>query len=42
MTQGMDIIEKIAKVPTGNAGGHQNVPTMAVVIESVKLLPEKK
>ena len=42
VTQGMDIIEKIAKVPTGNAGGHQNVPAMAVVIESVKLLPEKK
>ena len=42
VAQGMDIVEKIAKVPTGNAGGHQNVPTMPVVIESVKLLPEKK
>ncbi len=42
VTQGMDIVNKIAKVPTGNFGFHQNVPTTPVVIESVKLLPEKK
>jgi len=42
VTKGMDVVEKIAKVPTGNAGGHQNVPTMAVVIESVKPLAETK
>ena len=42
VVQGMDIVNKIAKVATGNAGGHQNVPTTPVVIESVKLLPEKK
>ncbi len=42
VTQGIDIVQKIAKVKTGNAGPHQNVPTTAVVIESVKLLPEKK
>ena len=42
VTQGMDVVGKIAKVPTGNAGFHQNVPTTPVVIESVKLLSEKK
>ena len=42
VTQGMDVVNKIAKVPTGNAGFHQNVPTTPVVIESVKLLSEKK
>jgi peptidyl-prolyl cis-trans isomerase A (cyclophilin A) len=42
VVQGMDVVNKIAKVATGNAGFHQNVPTTPVVIESVKLLPEKK
>ncbi|MBU0751249.1 MAG: peptidyl-prolyl cis-trans isomerase [Gammaproteobacteria bacterium] len=42
VTQGMDVVNLIAKVPTGNAGFHQNVPTTPVVIESVKLLSEKK
>ena len=42
VAQGLDVVQKIAKVKTGNAGPHQNVPTTAVVIESVKLLPEKK
>ena len=42
VSQGMEVVNKIAKVPTGNAGFHQNVPTTPVVIESVKLLPEKK
>ena len=42
VTKGMDVVEKIAKVSTGNAGGHQNVPTTAVVIESVKLLTDTK
>jgi peptidyl-prolyl cis-trans isomerase A (cyclophilin A) len=42
VTQGMDVVNKIAKVPTGNAGFHQNVPTTPVIIESVKLLSEKK
>ena len=42
VTQGLDVVQKIAKVKTGNAGMHQNVPSMPVVIESVKLLPEKK
>ncbi len=39
VVQGFDIVQKIATVPTGNAGPHQNVPTTPVIIESVKLLP---
>ena len=39
---GMETVNKIATVPTGNAGFHQNVPTTPVIIESMKLLPEKK
>jgi peptidyl-prolyl cis-trans isomerase A (cyclophilin A) len=42
VVQGMDVVQKIGKVATGNAGMHQNVPTTPVVIESAKLLPEKK
>jgi cyclophilin family peptidyl-prolyl cis-trans isomerase len=42
VTQGMEVVNKIAKVPTGNAGFHQDVPTTPVVIESIRLLPEKK
>ncbi|MFA7280559.1 MAG: peptidylprolyl isomerase [Sterolibacterium sp.] len=41
VTQGLDVVQKIAKVKTGNAGMHQNVPTTPIVIESVKLLTEK-
>jgi peptidyl-prolyl cis-trans isomerase A (cyclophilin A) len=39
VVQGLDIVQKIARVPTGNSGPHQNVPTTPVLIESVKLLP---
>ena len=42
VTQGMDVVQKIAKVKTGSAGMHQNVPAAPVLIESVKLLPETK
>jgi cyclophilin family peptidyl-prolyl cis-trans isomerase len=44
VVQGLDVMQKIAKVPTGNAGPHQNVPTTPILIESVKLLqaPAKK
>jgi cyclophilin family peptidyl-prolyl cis-trans isomerase len=40
VTEGMDVVEKIKAVPTGNKGGHGNVPTEDVVIKSVKI--EKK
>lgn len=35
---GMDVVEKIKKVPTTNAGPHQDVPATPVVINSVKLV----
>jgi len=41
VTQGMDVVDKIAKVPTGNAGHYQNVPTTPVIIKSVKIISEK-
>ena len=42
VTKGMDVVDKIARVQTGNAGFFQNVPVTPVIIESVKLLPEQK
>ncbi|MDP2809051.1 MAG: peptidylprolyl isomerase [Rhodocyclaceae bacterium] len=41
VTKGMEVVHKIAKVPTGNAGFHQNVPATPVVIESIKLIETK-
>jgi len=32
--EGMEVVDKIKEVETGNSGGHQNVPTTAVVINS--------
>jgi peptidyl-prolyl cis-trans isomerase A (cyclophilin A) len=42
VTQGMDVVQKIAKVKTTSAGMHQNLPEQPVIIESVKLLPAAK
>ena len=42
VTQGLDIVDKIAKVPTGNRGMFQDVPVEPVVIQSVKVIPDKK
>ncbi len=39
--QGFDVVQKIAKVRTGNAGFHQNVPSDPVIIESVRLVEAK-
>ena len=36
VVDGMDVVDKIAKVPTGFSGPHQNVPTEPVVIKSVR------
>ncbi len=36
VSDGMDVVDRIAKLQTGNAGGHQNVPVEPVVIESVE------
>ncbi len=35
---GLDVVEKITKVPTGNAGGHQNVPREPIVLEKARVL----
>ncbi|HEY6644176.1 peptidylprolyl isomerase [Povalibacter sp.] len=39
---GMEVIEAIAGVKTGSKGGHQDVPTEAVTIESVTVIPDKE
>ncbi len=41
VVQGMDVVDKIAKVPTGNFGYYENVPTTPVVIQDVKVISEK-
>ncbi len=37
VTEGMDIVDEIAKVATGNKDSHQDVPVEAVIIESVSI-----
>ncbi len=39
VTEGSDVVDAIEKVPTSSAGGHDNVPVDAVVIESARLVP---
>ena len=34
--EGMDVVEKVASVSTSSKGGHQNLPTTPVVIESAR------
>jgi cyclophilin family peptidyl-prolyl cis-trans isomerase len=41
VVQGMDVVMRIAKVPTTTIGAHQNVPQKAVVIESVTVKADK-
>ncbi|MDR1934329.1 MAG: peptidyl-prolyl cis-trans isomerase [Candidatus Accumulibacter sp.] len=41
LTQGLDVVDKIAQAPTGNRGPYQNVPLEPVVIKSVKILSDK-
>jgi peptidyl-prolyl cis-trans isomerase B (cyclophilin B) len=36
VVEGQDTVDKIRKVATGNAGGHQDVPRDAVVIEKAE------
>ena len=38
VTRGMDVIDKIAQVPTANRGGNQNVPREPVLITAAKRL----
>ena len=39
--EGMDVVMRIVKVPTGNAGPHQNVPREPITIESVTVISPK-
>jgi cyclophilin family peptidyl-prolyl cis-trans isomerase len=39
VVRGIEVLDAIAKVPTGRRGGHQDVPLEPVIIQSVKLLP---
>ena len=41
VTEGMDVIDKIAKVSTGNKKGHQGVPLEDVVIVSARRIAPK-
>jgi cyclophilin family peptidyl-prolyl cis-trans isomerase len=38
VVDGKDTVDKIRKVPTGNAGMHQNVPTTPVLIEKAECI----
>lgn len=37
VTKGMDVVDKIKLVPTGNSMGHQDVPVDDVVIEKIEI-----
>ena len=41
VTEGMEVVDKIAKVSTGRSGPHQDVPKEPVIIQSVKIISEK-
>jgi len=36
VVEGKEVVDKMKKVATGNSGGHQNVPTTAIVIEKAE------
>lgn len=38
VVKGMDVVDRIAKVPTANRDYHQNVPVEPVIVESARLL----
>ncbi len=38
VTEGMDVVDRIAKVKTGFAGPHQNVPQEPIVIKKMQLV----
>ena len=40
VTEGAEVLDKIRAVPTGSSGGHQDVPTDPVIIESVTIVEE--
>jgi peptidyl-prolyl cis-trans isomerase B (cyclophilin B) len=40
VTEGTEVLDKICAVQTTSTGGHQDVPTEPVIIESVKIVEE--
>ncbi|MDH4134505.1 MAG: peptidylprolyl isomerase [Gammaproteobacteria bacterium] len=42
VVQGMDVVDKIRAVPTGNMGMHQNVPLAPITINAATVLPAKQ
>ena len=40
VVSGMDVVNKIVAVPTGDRGMHQNVPKMPIVIEDAKIISQ--
>lgn len=38
IVSGMDVVDAIAKTPTGDAGGHSDVPVQDAMVEKVELL----
>lgn len=40
VTEGLDVLKVIEKVPTGRTGGHADVPTTPVLIESAEVISE--
>ena len=42
VTKGLEVVDKIAKVKTGNHGMHQDVPVKPVVIKKVTVEEAKK
>ena len=41
VTEGMEVVNKIKEVDTGNRAGHQDVPVTPIVIQSVTVAPAK-
>lgn len=41
VTQGMDVVDKIARTPTGNRNMYQDVPIEPIIIQSVKIISDK-
>ncbi len=40
VTSGMDVVQKMLKIPTATVGPHQNVPRQPIVIERARLLDD--
>ena len=41
VVEGMEVVNKIKNVDTGSSGGHQDVPVIEVVIESLDVFEEE-